>query len=199
MRRSEGGYTVDRLNGRLLPVTFDVPGDPDVEAVLADHAQALGEIVGTLESTLVATEEGPSPLGQLAAEAVRSATGSDISMVHRNWVGSSLEAGPITVGDLVMVHPDREPVLTAQVKGSVIGGLGRLPGQLFSGCEVEDSTIVRIADVAVDTAAFYRLSAPASVFTWVEGLLNLSTFRTGYRIDTAIERYIRLKGLVQPN
>ena len=199
MRRSEGGYTVDRLDGRLLPVTADVPGDPEVEAVLADYAPALHDVVGTLESRLVSAREGSSPLAALAAEAVRSVTRSDISLVWRWSVRSSLEAGPVTAADICRVHRGRVPVLTARVKGTAIGGLARTPGLLFSGGDVEDSTVVRIDGVPVDTLAFYTLSAPISAFAVVEGLRDLSTSRTGYRVDTAIERYFRQTGVVQPN
>jgi len=189
---------VDRLDGRLLPVTADVPSDPGVESVLADYAPALLEVVGTLESPLVRTREGPSPLSDLAAKAVHSVTGSDMAVVWRGSVRSGLEAGPVTAADICRVHWGRVPVLTARVKGSAIGSLARTPGLFFSGGDVEDSTVVRIDGVPIDTSAFYRVSAPASVFTDVDGLQNVSTSRTGYRVDTAIERYFRLKGVVRP-
>jgi 2',3'-cyclic-nucleotide 2'-phosphodiesterase (5'-nucleotidase family) len=199
MRRTEDGYAVDRLDGRLLPVTAEVPNDPDVEAILTEHAQAMNEVVGTLESAVVSAREGPSPLGELAAAAVRSVTGSDVAMIRRGNVQTFLESGPVTLADIARVHSGRVPILTARVKGSKIGDLGRIPGHLFSGCEVEDSTVVRIDGDPVDTSAFYLLSAPASAFTSVESLMDISTFRTGYRIDTAIERYLRLKEAVQRN
>jgi 5'-nucleotidase len=199
MRRSQGGYIVDRLEGRLLPVTADVPDDPEVEAVLADYASALDAVVGTLESPLASAREGSSPLGDLAAEAVRSVTRSDIAMVWRWSAWPSLEAGPVTVADICRVHGERLPILTARVKGTAIGDLVRTPNVLFSGCEVEDSTVVRITGVPVDTAAFYTVSAPISAFTAIAGLRDLSTSRTGYRVDTAIERYLRQTGVVRPN
>jgi 5'-nucleotidase len=191
MRKTEEGYAVDRLDGHLIPVTADVAADPEVETLIADYTPAMSEVVGTLESTLADPEEGHSPLGDLAAEAIRSATGSDISIIHRGWVGDSLGAGPVTVADILTVHPDREPILTALVKGSIISGLGRLSGRLFSGCDLEDSTIVRIGGIPVDTAAFYTLSGTAHAFNSIDGLTDLTTFRTGYRVETAIERYLR--------
>jgi 5'-nucleotidase len=127
MRRSEGGYTADRLEGRLLPVTADVPGDPEVEAALAGYAPPLDEVVGTLESPLIAAREGPSPLGDLAAEAVRAVTRSDIAMVWRWSAWPSLEAGPVTVADICRVHWGRVPVLTARLKGTAIRDLARTP------------------------------------------------------------------------
>ncbi|UCG88562.1 MAG: 5'-nucleotidase C-terminal domain-containing protein, partial [Gemmatimonadota bacterium] len=183
----------------LLPVTADVPRDPEVEALLAGYAPALNEVVGTLGSPLTATREGPSPLGDLAAEAIRSVTGTDVSVMPRGAVWSTLDAGPVTAADICRIHWQRVPVLTARVKGTTIGGLGRTPDALFSGCDVEDSTVVRINGVPVDTAAYYTLSAPISAFIRIESLRDLSVSHTGYRVDTAIERYLRLKGSVQPN
>lgn len=196
MRRSGDRYTVDRLDGRLLPVTADVPADPEIEATLTSLREPFLEVVGTLESTLTATREGPSPLTAFAAEAVRAVTGSDVSAIWRGSVWPSLDAGPVTVADICRIHRDREPILTARVDGAAIVDLARTPGLVFSGAEVEDSTIVSIDGIPVVPAAFYELSAPISLFAEVAGLQDVSTSRTGYRVDTAIERYFRQKGTV---
>jgi len=194
MRRTEDGYSVERLDGRLLPVTSDIPRDPDVESVLAEYEQQMNEVVATLDSTLVSPDEGYDPLGELVAVSMRWVTGADISMVHRGWVGDSLEAGPVTMEDVIRVHSAREPVLTAKLKGSRVTRLGQLTRRLFSGCDIEDSTVVRIGGAAVDTNAFYTLAATAYAFNSVDALEGVTTSRTGYRIDTAIERYLRMNG-----
>jgi 2',3'-cyclic-nucleotide 2'-phosphodiesterase (5'-nucleotidase family) len=196
MRSSDDGYTVDALDGRLLPVTATVPGDPAVQAVLAYYAVPFSDTVGTLESGLVAAREGPSPLTDFAAEAIRTVTRSDLSMVWRFSAWPSFEAGPVTVSDICRVHPDREPVLTARVKGWAIGDLARTRNLMFSGGDVEDSTVVRIDGAAVDTLAYYTLAAPLSAFTQIEALQHVPTSRTGYRVDTAIERYFRQRSVV---
>jgi 5'-nucleotidase / UDP-sugar diphosphatase len=191
LRKSGGKHILEQIDGRLIPITDSVPEDPAVKAMLDEYTSRVSEVVGVLESSLASARAGSSPLAHLAAEAVRSVTRTDIAAVWRGTVISSLNAGPVTVADICRVHRTRTPVLAAKIKGAEIGEIARTPNLIFAGCEVQDSTIVRIAGVAVDTAAQYTVSAPIGIFLSSNALKDASTSRTGHRVDTALERYLR--------
>ena len=199
LHESNARYELGRIDGRLIPIGAGVPEDPAVKAMLDEYTGRVSEVVGVLESPLASAKEGRSPLADLAAEAVRSATRTDIAAIWRGSVRTTLNAGPVTVADICRIHRNRAPVLAARVKGADIGEIARTPNLVFAGCEVQDSTIVRIAGVAVDTAAQYTVSAPIGIFLSSSALKDASTSRTGHRVDTALERYFRQQKVVQPN
>ena len=64
------------------------------------------------------TPAGESALGDLVADAQRTAMHSDIALMNAGGLRADLAAGPITWGDILTVHPFGNRLLTLQLTGA---------------------------------------------------------------------------------
>jgi 5'-nucleotidase len=70
--------------------------------------------------TRAITPAGESALGDLVADAQRAATGSDIALMNPGGLRSDLRAGPITVGDILTLHPFGNRLVTFTMSGAQV-------------------------------------------------------------------------------
>lgn len=112
----------------LIPYQAALPTDPAVDAlvqsIISNQDAVLSEVVGTTavrlegERELVRKEE--TALGNMAADAFRSATGADVAFTNGGGIRASIEAGNITKKDLVTVFPFGNYVVTKEVTGAAL-------------------------------------------------------------------------------
>jgi len=102
------GLTPDR---RVAALTDNAEHEvaPRVARVIA-HASA--------PITRALSAGGESPLGDLVADAQRSAMHSDIALMNPGGLRSDLAAGPITWGDLLSVQPFGNRLVTLRLTGA---------------------------------------------------------------------------------
>jgi 5'-nucleotidase len=85
----------------ILPVPADTMPDPDVLAAVNGAIAAADEIMrqplGELRQTLAVNYFGDCPLGNLAADALRSRMQADVALVSSGLFHKPLEAGPLTL------------------------------------------------------------------------------------------------------
>ena len=101
-----------------------LPGDPGARRLTA-AAQALvaasvGRVVGTLAlpMTRAVNASGESALGDLVADAQRTATHADIALMNPGGLRSDLRAGPVTWGDVLTLHPFANRLVTLDMTGT---------------------------------------------------------------------------------
>ena len=138
------GKAVVRFSGGLIPVTADVLEDPDVKTIIEPYATELtarmSEVVGTtlvaLEGrrTQIRTQE--TNLGNLVADMMRWAAGSDVQIALENGGGIRwhllFPAGPITRGDVYTLLPFANTLVMmdltgAQIKLALENGVSKYP------------------------------------------------------------------------
>ncbi|MGI8586686.1 MAG: bifunctional metallophosphatase/5'-nucleotidase [Chloroflexia bacterium] len=116
---------VRELRGRLRPLDKSAPGDPAVEAAwqeqIALHGSGLDRVVATLAAPAPLCYEAESPLANLLADAVRERTGADAAVILPGHLRRGLNAGPVTVGDMIQVlgtptHPAVVSLLGSQLR-----------------------------------------------------------------------------------
>ena len=122
-------------DGELLGYTFnqiilssDVPEDPEVNAIIAEYQADLDaqmdEVIGQCavdvawSSPLVRTQE--SPLGNLAADALRDYCDADIAIQNGGGIRAGLTAGDVTVGDVFAMLPFDNKVTLIEVTGQTV-------------------------------------------------------------------------------
>jgi 5'-nucleotidase len=132
--------TLDRSTGRiaaahgdLVPVWADSPTEPDihrvVEQALTATAARTARTVNTSARRLTAgrddgaTPAGESALGNLIADALRTATGADLAFVNPGGIRTCIPAGPVTWGDLFAVLPCGNNLITCSLTGAQIWDL----------------------------------------------------------------------------
>ena len=122
-------------DGELLGYTFnqiilssDVPEDPEVSAIIADYQADLdaqmdvviGQCASDIpwSSALVRAQE--SPLGNLAADALRDYCDADIAIQNGGGIRAGLTAGDVTVGDVFAMLPFDNKVTLIEVTGQTV-------------------------------------------------------------------------------
>jgi len=120
----EDGQIV-RYNGFLIPVTADIPEHPGVRAVI-DYwndqlQQRLDTVVGRSdvswngERAFVRTSE--TNLGNLVADVIRAAVGSDIAVTNGGGIRASIHPGEIKVADIYNVLPFDNTLVVVEMMG----------------------------------------------------------------------------------
>lgn len=122
-------------DGEVLGYTFnqiilssDVPEDAEVKAIIEDYQADLdaqmevviGQCASDIawSSPLVRTQE--SPLGNLAADALRDYCDADIALQNGGGIRAGLTAGDVTVGDVFAMLPFDNKVTLVEVTGQTV-------------------------------------------------------------------------------
>lgn len=122
-------------DGKVLGYTFnqiilssDVPEDAEVKAIIEDYQADLdaqmevviGQCASDIpwSSPLVRTQE--SPLGNLAADALRDYCDADIAIQNGGGIRAGLTAGDVTVGDIFAMLPFDNKVTLVEVTGQTV-------------------------------------------------------------------------------
>lgn len=119
------GSTVGNVDDILR---FEGEEDPEIAAMLEDMLaeldEELSEIIGSsdvhLDGERANVRTGESNLGNLITDAVRDFTGADVAFMNGGGIRDSIEAGDITLGDVMTVLPFINLVETVNIPGSVL-------------------------------------------------------------------------------
>jgi 5'-nucleotidase len=131
-------------HARNVPVTRDVPPDPEVTKVVQtyeDKARSvMMRVVGYVKKNVTGNARAArsasceTPLGDLIADAMRAATGADIAFMNPGGIRADLvakrEGRPdfaVTYGDAFEVQPFQNALVTMKLRGTQIRAL--LEGQ----------------------------------------------------------------------
>jgi 2',3'-cyclic-nucleotide 2'-phosphodiesterase (5'-nucleotidase family) len=158
---SGGKATIERYNGKLLPITGGLPDDKDVATVVDKYWKPIsakyGKVVGEAAGDFAEKGQDLAEYN-LVADSIRDQTGVDFEMENLGGVRSELAKGPITFGDLVTLDPFGDTIVTfhatgAQIKTMLISeqpavsGIsyaydrGHLTSATIGGKPIEDSKI----------------------------------------------------------
>ncbi len=101
--------SVELLDGQLLPVA-SAELEPDralLERIAAERRRAahLTEVVGRLSAPAVRRYYRESNLGNLLADMLRQAAGSDLAVMNSGSLRADLDAGEVSVEEILNVYP----------------------------------------------------------------------------------------------
>lgn len=103
-------------------VTPDAAILEEIETVKAAQDTLLDRVVGQTTVKLVGDRSivrtGESNLGQLATEAMLDLTGADVALTNGGGIRASIEAGNITMRDMVTVFPYGNTIMVKEILGS---------------------------------------------------------------------------------
>lgn len=110
------------------PAADGVQPDPAVTGIVDEIKKSqnavLSQVVGSTPVKLVGEREvvrvGESNLGHLITDAMLDETGADVALTNGGGIRASIEAGPITKGQVITVLPFGNYIQTKKVKGSDI-------------------------------------------------------------------------------
>jgi 5'-nucleotidase len=202
-RDDTGAWHVDRYRSRLLPVTSDIPEDETVAAVVSRFwkpiATRYGEVIGIAAGEFSSRGDDLAEYN-LADDAVREATGTEIVMQNLGGVRAPLLRGDITRGDLVTLDPFLNTVVTFRATGRDIIRILKRYAPSVSGIRyrIVNGELVEatIGGKAIDENRIY--SGASNSYFAAFALKGLAVEDTGkVRVDVLID-YIRRKGTVTP-
>ena len=230
-------------DGELLGYTFnqiilssDVPEDPEVKTIIADYQADLDAqmevVIGRCasdipwSSALVRAQE--SPLGNLAADALRDYCDADIAIQNGGGIRAGLTAGDVTVGDIFGMLPFDNKVTLVEVTGQTVwealeNGVDAYPelnGKFPQVSGIQYTTMVD--GTPLDLDAWYTLACNDFMCGGGDGYTMLNVlnpdgassnsetatqelpgcrlvYRTNDYYRTVISRYIQEQGTVAPD
>lgn len=200
---TDGRWHVARNRSRLVPVTAELPADPEVAAIVDTFwkpiAPKYGAVVGTAAADFSSRGDDDAPYS-LVADAVRETYGVEVEFENAGGVRAPLVAGPITVADLVTMDPFNNTVILFEATGAQLKQLMARNAPYVSGLRYRlvDGVVVEatVDGKPLDDARVYK-AATNSYFASVamKGYTVTDTKRS--RLDVVTE-YIRKKGTITP-
>lgn len=110
--------------GKLVQTLFhgeEIEPDPAVEAliepILAKAAKIKNEFVAETQNPIEHERYKESPLGDLVTDAIRKASGADVSLINAGGIRAPLESGKITFGQVFRSLPFDNSITTLKVSG----------------------------------------------------------------------------------
>jgi 2',3'-cyclic-nucleotide 2'-phosphodiesterase (5'-nucleotidase family) len=116
-------FAVAGFHYELIPITADLPEEPRMVELLkkyeenARKAHNLDEVITSAEEKIERSKTGDSLMGQLTADAVREATGSEAALVNSGSFRRDIPAGSFTQKNLYELLPFEDGVVVLQVSG----------------------------------------------------------------------------------
>lgn len=117
------------MNGQLIRddgTRFENHPDTEekVRGVVSEVEEALGEVVGESSERLIGDREvvrsSESNLGNLITDAMRERTGADIAFMNGGGIRDSIDAGEVTMHDVVNAFPFINLVEAQKMTGDVV-------------------------------------------------------------------------------
>ena len=194
-RNDTGGYTLDRVEGRLIPITAELPDDPEVARLLEELSEPLDEVLCVSHITLDNPPQGPSPIGDFLVKAIHDLLPAQAAVLFRPAVQSGILAGPVTLANAYRIHSWRSRVLRLALTGEQLATALGEREVFVSGCEFrkegEDILGLKVAGAAVDPHRTYDIVADEAWLMNLESLQRIPFRETGERVDTILIKHLR--------
>ncbi|HET6454923.1 MAG TPA: bifunctional UDP-sugar hydrolase/5'-nucleotidase [Armatimonadota bacterium] len=177
--KDDTGWSLMSFDGRLIPITSDIPEDPSVRAVVEKYHKRIAakydEVIG--EATADFIEEAPV---NMVSDVLRETYNADFAVHNDGAVRADLVKGPITIGDIAMLFPFSDWVQTFHATGAQIKDIllskpavsgikykiegGKLVSAEIGGKPIEDAQIYKGV-----THVFYAENAIPKEITMEDG------------------------------
>lgn len=122
--------TRPRVAANLIPVTADLPEDAGIRAMVFPYLQKEESEMGARVAALPVELEGfpagrerETVLGDIIADAMRTATGADLAFINGGAIRAGLPAGDLTGRNLLECFPFEDTLWTVRLKGSQVRSL----------------------------------------------------------------------------
>ena len=120
--KGNSGWSLMSFDGKLIPITSDVPEDPSVRAIVEKYHKKIAakydEVIGEATDDFIA--EAPT---NMVTDVLRETYNADFAMQNYGGVRTDLVKGPITMGDIACLFPFNNWVQTFQATGMQIKGI----------------------------------------------------------------------------
>jgi 5'-nucleotidase/UDP-sugar diphosphatase len=202
-RDHAGRWRVQRYRASLVPVSADLPDDPQVAAVVERYwrpiASRYEEVLGQAAADFTARGDDLAEYN-FVADAVRAVTGTEVGLENTGGVRAPLVKGPITPADIAMLDPFDNSVVTFRMAGRELKALLRQLAPVPSGLRYRLSggelVEVSVGGRPLDDGRVYSVCTNSYVAR--KSLAGRDVKDTGLKRRDALIAYVRKQGLVRP-
>jgi 2',3'-cyclic-nucleotide 2'-phosphodiesterase / 3'-nucleotidase / 5'-nucleotidase len=113
---SVGVYVRDQPTTYADLVEIDAEATALLDSYLAEYGPMLQEVITRLDQPLL-RDDGEYPLGNVIADAMRRATGAEISFMNNGGIRTEIREGPVTYEDLFRLQPFANTMVTMDLTG----------------------------------------------------------------------------------
>ncbi len=208
---------------RLIPMDASAPEDPQVAAIVAGYAaqldEAMKKIVGHTSVFLDGEREHvramETNLGNAITDAMRLVSGAPIALHNGGGIRASIDAGDITLADILQVLPFGNEVATVELTGAQLreilqrsiseprphGGFLQVSGIKLV-AEGDQLVEVTVDGAPLDDARTYLVTTNAFLMEGGDGYETFTRgsgqYYVGTKLDTAFVQYLTEMGTIAP-
>ncbi|MGD9497184.1 MAG: bifunctional UDP-sugar hydrolase/5'-nucleotidase [Armatimonadota bacterium] len=219
-------FDAGRVNSyeyRLIPMDASVPEDEQVAAIVAGYAgrldEAMQRVVGHTTVPLDGEREHvraqETNLGNAITDAMRLVSGSPIALHNGGGIRASIDAGPITLAEVLQVLPFRNEVATVELTGAQLreilersisqprphGGFLQVSGLKLT-VEGDRLAEVLVGAEPLDPQQTYVVTTNDFLLEGGDGYETFTRGRNQYhvgtKLDTAFVQYLVEMGTIAP-
>jgi 5'-nucleotidase / UDP-sugar diphosphatase len=199
----QGKWRISRYRARLIPVVDTVPEDEKVAAVVDRFwkpiAGRYGEVLGRAVEDITDRGDDSAPYN-FVADAVRETFGTEVEFENLGGVRAPLVRGDITRGDLIMMDPFNNTIVTFMITGRDIRRilLEHIPAVSGLRYRVENDELKEVTVRGQPLEDDRTYSGAANSYFASFALNGLSVHDTGrQRLDVLVE-YTRKQQTIRP-
>ena len=200
-RKGDSGWALMSYDGRLIPITPDIPEDAYVRDVVEKYHKKIAAKYDTVIGQASADFIGEAPIN-MVSDAMREAYGTDFAMQNYGGVRTDLVEGPITAGDIAMLFPFGNAPLTFQVTGAQLKAILLKSTPAVSGVKYRiqgDKLVsVEIGGQPIDDAKVYKGVTHSFFASYAFGP-DIKTTDTKQSARDLIVNYIKSKKTISPD
>ncbi len=121
---------LESIDWEVIPVTSDLPEDPEAAAVVAEYEKKLsselelpvGRTRVALDAHQQTNRSRETNLGNFVADTYRAATGADVVLLNGGSIRSNTTygPGPLTKRDILSILPFENAIVTIEVSGGIL-------------------------------------------------------------------------------
>jgi 2',3'-cyclic-nucleotide 2'-phosphodiesterase/3'-nucleotidase len=158
-RRANGHWEVTSKHSRTIPVTADVPADPEIARIVQPYRQELEQYLDTPIATSSQDLSGKharyedSPLLDVIQETQLDAGHADVSMANLSNDGVRISAGPVTVRQAVALYPESNDITVVEMTGAQLKDALERSASFFSQWPAPPGTAMQLPSFNPDQAA----------------------------------------------
>lgn len=115
-------YFITHYQYRLIPVTSDLPEDPQMVELLQKYkatmqSKPLSEVLATVTGDFTNPQAGDSLVGELTADLMRDAAGTEVALLNNGFFVQGFQSGPLTREKFYEVCPSNSGIVAMDVRG----------------------------------------------------------------------------------
>jgi 2',3'-cyclic-nucleotide 2'-phosphodiesterase (5'-nucleotidase family) len=125
MKTKTSSFAITDYKYQLIPINADLPEEPRMVELLAKYREALkdkplDEVLASVTGDLTGTSEGDSLAGEMIADAMRKAAGTEIALIPNGVFKSGFRSGDLTREILYEICPSEGTVTAIDVPGAAL-------------------------------------------------------------------------------